>query len=167
MPEQIPLRGRDGEIRAWAIVDLGDFKAIARYPWHLGTDGYAVRSTRLDGRVRVIGMHRDVLGLALGDALQADHINRNKLDNRRANLRVLTDAENKQNRPSCRGATSRFRGVYWNARQQKWHARIGLRGRKHHLGFFTDEVEAAQACAEFLQASVPFAVPDPELAKVG
>jgi hypothetical protein len=73
-----------------------------------------------------------------------DHINRNKRDNRRCNLRVCTQVENMRNRCSTYGS-SKFKGVSWDARRKKWMAAIHINGTQIRIGFFADEVDAAKA----------------------
>lgn len=75
-----------------------------------------------------------------------DHINGNGLDNRRANLRPATYSQNLANRPKQRGPTrSKFKGLEFDKRQQKWKARIQHQGRKFYLGSFDSEIAAARA----------------------
>ncbi len=75
-----------------------------------------------------------------------DHVNGNGLDNRRANLRPATYSQNLANRPKQRGPTrSKFKGLDFDKRQQKWKARIQCQGRKFYLGSFDSEIEAAHA----------------------
>jgi hypothetical protein len=98
---------------ATALVDHADESLLREYRWKLN-NGYASRYDRNSGSAVV--MHRQIMGLAKGDPLVVDHINGKRLDNRRANLRVVTAAENSQNTPSRRGAASRYRNVFWNTR---------------------------------------------------
>jgi hypothetical protein len=104
---RIPLVRRDGSARAWAIVDPDDHEELSRFRWRLnqvssnpGKQGYAVRTAVLpDGRTRYQAMHRQIMGLWFGDPEEVDHRNRDTLDNRRANLHIVTHAENMRNRP--------------------------------------------------------------------
>lgn len=150
---RIPLRRRDGSVRAYALIDVGDAH-LAEHRWCLSSDGYAVRKTDES----IVRLHRAILGLHQGDGLQGDHINRDRLDNRRSNLRVVTNAENHQNVPGQDGKTSEFRGVSWNARKHKWQACVRAKGHLHWLGFFVDESRAAEAAAEFRVRNLPFSV---------
>ncbi len=131
--KQIPL----GE-GYYAYVDAADYEWLSQWTWHQ-CGGYAVR---LEKR-RLIFMHREITQAPRGRVV--DHKNRNKLDNTRDNLNVCTQQENLRNRSKRRGTASRFRGVSYNKSCAKWFARIGLDGRTIHLGYFTDEVEAARA----------------------
>lgn len=73
---------------------------------------------------------------------QLDHINGDKTDNRIANLRIATPAENAANRPRRSNGRSGFKGVSWCNRTGKWLASIRSDGRNRHLGYFTDPAEA-------------------------
>jgi hypothetical protein len=121
-------------------VNCEDFEFFIERSWRLNDRGYAISDQS------VKRMHRQVMELALGRALedkeQVDHINGDRSDNRRHNLRTASNQENCFNqRP--RQATSRFKGVYWYAMAGKWRASIQPGGVKVHCGTFDDEVEAA------------------------
>lgn len=88
-------------------------------------------------------MHREVMELEPGVG-QVDHRNRNRLDNQRQNLRLVTHAENMMNVGANKGSTSQYRGVSWNPRLRKWVA--SFRGK--YLGCFDDELAAAQRAAQ-------------------
>lgn len=72
-----------------------------------------------------------------------DHINRNKTDNRWANLRQATHRENMGNMGLRRANTSGFVGVVWDRTRGKWRAQIRLDGKKTNLGRFDDPIQAA------------------------
>lgn len=140
---RLPLCGRDGSVRAWAIVDEADATWASAFHWSL-SKGYAVRGeVGPDGRQRAVLLHRELLGLGPGDPLQGDHINRDPLDNRHANLRVVPRRGNLQNRGSLPGSSSRFRGVHFERWSGRWRAEIKVGGRKMRLGRFASEEEAA------------------------
>ncbi len=121
------------------MVDRADFAWLNQRKWHAsGEAGYA-RGT-VDGKG--VFMHRLIMNAPPG--LVVDHSNGNKWDNRRGNLRLCTSGQNGRNRRKWAG-TSRFKGVWWDAASRKWGAKIHYRGKTTYLGFFDDEVEAAQA----------------------
>lgn len=148
----IPLHARDGSVRAITLVDDADHAALSAHPWCLLGTGYAHRRT---GN-RIVLMHRVLMGLAHGDSRTVDHINGDKLDNRRANLRVCTQAENNQNRVS-RGGTSRYKGVHWDSERRKWFAQGSKPDGTHvALGRYASEEEAARVAADFRAKYLPF-----------
>jgi hypothetical protein len=89
-------------------------------------------------------MHRFLLGIA-DHNVQVDHRNHDGLDNRRANIRVATRAQNAQNQPKNKSGSSRFKGVCWDKDLLKWRARITVQRKKKHLGYFDSETDAAVA----------------------
>lgn len=143
-----------------ALVDDAVYVWASDVRWCQNAAGYVVRRSGKD----VIYLHRVILGLSKGDGIKTDHENGNKLDNRRENLRLATDALNKQNVRSI-GRTSRFRGVSYTSRNQSrpWVAQVQIDGRNHHLGYHAEEVSAAKAAEAFRRRHMPYAKPDPEL----
>jgi len=153
---RIPLRARDGSVRAYAIVDAADADWVNQWRWSLN-GGYAHRCTLKNYVRRKFLMHRELMGLVQGDGLEVDHINRNKLDNRRANLRVVSKSEQAQNRPSI-GKSSSLRGVSWSKQWNKWQVSITASGTRHFIGYFRSEKEAGAAAAKARKRLLPFAV---------
>lgn len=139
------------DIRGWALVDACDAH-LAAHRWTLDDKGYAMRYVRRDGVQLHQGMSRLILGLQAGDPRQADHVNGDRLDNRRANLRIVTNAENAQNMAAHSDARSAHRGVDWFVPHGKWRARAHIAGRSHHIGYFDDEAEAGAAASAFREA---------------
>lgn len=85
--------------------------------------------------------HRMILGLPEGNTQIVDHVNRNPLDNRRANLRICTRSQNCMNRKST--PRSGFKGVVQNG--SGWAAHIKMNRKVHHLGTYRTKEEAARA----------------------
>jgi hypothetical protein len=98
-----------------------------------------------------VSLHRWVLNNPLD--LVVDHINRNRCDVRRENLRPATYSQNARNRSPIRDKASKFKGVTWNKGRGKWEARITLadefysngRNKVRFLGYYTCDAEAAMA----------------------
>lgn len=86
-------------VHAYAIVDDDMLDFLSRWKWKAKPNGsgnhvYAVRNAVVDGKNVTLRMHRVVLGLGKDDPSDADHVNRNALDNRRHNLRPSTRQAN-------------------------------------------------------------------------
>ena len=131
--KSIPLHNYKGDVVANAIVDDNDFDWLSQFKWHLSSSGYA--------RDRAGYMHRLIMSAPKG--MEVDHINHEKLDNQRSNLRVCTDGENSRNQITSSGK-SRYRGVYLHP-DGKWCAQIKLNHKRLHIGLFHTEIEAARA----------------------
>lgn len=144
---RVPVKGGDGEV--FALVDAADYEKVAEHRWFL-TDGYARRAAtrKIRGRQRSYLMHREILGLVHGDHRQTDHVNHDRLDNRRSNLRITTGAENSRN-AGLRSGTSVYRGVSWYKRSGVWRAQATFAGVKHYLGSYAVEADAARAVNAF------------------
>lgn len=74
-----------------------------------------------------------------------DHINGNKLDNRKCNLRVVTTHQNNMNRSKGVKGSSQYKGVSYIASRKRWMAGIQVNNKSINLGFYKSEVNAAQA----------------------
>ena len=154
---QIPLRKKDGSVRAYVIVDAADAEWACQWRWHW-TDGYATRNVKANGRYTGYCLHRELMGVGSGDAREVDHRDRDRLNCRRENLRVLTKPENAQNRPSYRGASSRFRGVGWDRKANNWRAYVRFQGKQQYLGNFENEEIAAEVARAARTQLLPCAV---------
>ena len=121
------------------FVDDGDFDYLNQWSWNLGADGY-VRSKI---NRKTIYLHRLVLDAKKGWTV--DHISRNKLDNRRRNLRLCTRLDNSRNKSLQKNNTSGFKGVSWEKSRRKWSAHIYVNNKNKMLGRFSTATDAAEA----------------------
>lgn len=154
----VPLMKHDDSVRTHAVIDATDAAWVGQWRWHRDDDGYAVREVRTDdGRQRIL-LHRELLGLSASDELEGDHVNRDRLDDRRSNLRAIPTLGNRQNMPGQFGTSSVYRGVSWNRQTGKWDARVQTKGKNHRLGSFTDEHAAAEAARAGRARLLPYAV---------
>lgn len=140
--KQIPLN--QGYV---ALVDDEDYEELAKYTWHAVVGRrtvYAYRfGPRKEGR-KHIPMHRSLLN-APAD-MDVDHIDGNGLNNTRANIRLATTSQNNGNRAkTVRKTYSRFKGVTWYKRENRWVAQIVTNNKRRYLGIFTNEEDAARA----------------------
>ena len=136
----------------FAIVDAEDFDRLNKFTWYARLSSkawYAVRCKRTGEKTcsTLVWMHNVIVPPPRG--LMVDHANHNGLDNRKANLRLATHAQNMQNRRKLKtGCSSKYKGVVhrnYHNRRKLWNAYINANGRRIHLGCFMTELEAARA----------------------
>lgn len=133
------LYNKDGNKIAEAVVDADKYEVVKDHKWCMDFNGY-VKDSR--GRY----LHRVIVNK---DNLYVDHINGNKLDNRLANLRLCSNADNLKNRvklPS--NNTSGILGVRFRSDRNKWYAEIQCDNTKINLGSYLSKEEAIKARRE-------------------
>lgn len=136
-----------------ALVDLHDLSCISQKIWSARfkrKTPYTQSATTIDGKKSIIDMGRFILKLKHGDGRCVDHINGNPLDNRRVNLRICSQRENRINRPKpiFKNPSSRFKGVWLDKRKnlkRRWMAGLKLNNKRIWIGRFETEIEAAKA----------------------
>jgi hypothetical protein len=123
----------------YAYVDAADYEWLRQWNWQICSSGYAARHEK----GRLVLMHRQIMQPPKG--MVVDHIDGNKVNNCRFNLRVCTRKENVRNKRRRSNSSSRFKGVGYYKRSRKWYAKIWCLGEGIWLGYFMDEAEAARA----------------------
>jgi hypothetical protein len=137
MSQSIPLtRGYT------ALVDDSDYDPVHHSKWLYIGSGYAGRFVTIGGQKKLLYLHRFLLDAQPDQRI--DHINGDRLDNRRANLRLVTLFQNQQNRKCPTHTASNKKGVNWHRKKGKWHVRISVEGTRIHLGYYDDLETAAQ-----------------------
>ena len=131
------------------FVDDDDFDRINKYRWCYHGNGYAARGYHDNGMLIIVKLHQEIMGKPK-NGYEIDHINGNKLDNRKSNLRIVTHQQNvfnsKSKTPSTPSEhTSLHKGVYWRKNRKRWVSYITLNGKRTYLGSFQAEQEAALA----------------------
>lgn len=137
MTIEIPLANGRGVAR----VDDGDAGLVAGFRWRL-SGGYAVAWSGCRPNRVVVAMHR--LVLSAPPRVEVDHRDRDKLNNRRSNLRLATTRQNHGNVGRQSNNTSGYKGVCWVPRRG-WVANISDHGRLRHLGYHATAEAAARA----------------------
>lgn len=127
------------------LFDLEDYDKIKEYHWHKNSNGYAVCNIQRNNEWITISIHRLVMDAP--DGVEIDHIHGNKLDNRKSELRIVAQSDNKKNRSINTNNTSGYKGVSWNKNKQKWVANIQCNGQQFYLGAF-ESVYDAYICYE-------------------
>lgn len=127
----------------FAKIEDADYESLSLYNWFLGKNGYAYRSGKMKNSVRgkAVYLHREIMGFPDG---AVDHINRDKLDCRRSNLRCASKSQNALNAGVPSDNTSGHRGIDFDTSRRKWCARIKISGRQYNLGRHDDKLDAVR-----------------------
>lgn len=132
-------------------IDLEDLPKLLKYDfkWAKHKHGYVNTTTKkVDGLPISISLHRFIMDFPQG--LEIDHINFNKLDNRKSvNLRIVNRYENAQNAYVRKDSKSGFRGVTKVGSSKLWKAQCTLNGKLYNLGHFIDKEEASEVVSKF------------------
>jgi hypothetical protein len=124
------------------IIDEEDVPLIKPYKWYVCKDGYLFRHIKIANKRTTISMHRFISNA--DKTTQIDHINGNRKDNRKCNLRKATPRQNRFNTVKYKGI-SKYKGVSWNKKVKKWRAAIHFNKKYYSLGYFYNECDAAIA----------------------
>lgn len=123
------------------LCDIEDWERLKNHHWHLNAVGYAASGTS----DKSLLFHKEVTGTKTEII---DHINRNKLDNRKINLRIADKRINTINRELQPNNTTGHKGVYFDKRYGTWNARVTVLGKTIHLGTYKTKEEAIKARIE-------------------
>lgn len=120
-----------------ALVDEEDFEYINQFKWCVNSHGYALRGVyqKQNKKIKHIFMHRMINNTPIG--MQTDHINHNKLDNRKENLRIVTGRQNCHNRIYQSGLP-----VGVTKCGKKFRSQIYINGKQKYIGLFDTELDA-------------------------
>ena len=124
------------------IVDIEDYDLIKDDYWCISLDGYAVSCS---GRFTKKRLHRVLMGCENTPHVLVDHIDRDKLNNRRHNLRIVTAQQNAFNQSKRSNNKSGVIGVCWWDRDKNWLAQIKFNYKRHFLGYYDKFEDAVRA----------------------
>jgi hypothetical protein len=127
-----------------ALVDDEDFEYLNQFNWYLSKVGYAIGGELKMGIKAFIKMHRLIMGVS-DPKIKIDHKNRNKLDNRKCNLRICTPAQNSHNSTKRRNTKNNYKGVFYISKFNIWQSRCRMMGYDIFLGNYKSEIAAAYA----------------------
>lgn len=139
--KKLRLNGSRG---GFAIIDDGDYELVSKRKWHMVSRGY-VKSNHYAGggkanqMTETVSLHRFIMHPPTG--VVVDHVNGDKLDNRRSNLRLCSQKNNTRNAKLSKRNTSGYKGVFWASHANLWRVRVGNK----HVGYFKNKIEGAKA----------------------
>lgn len=120
--------------------DLEDYDLIKDYTWYIDKDGY-VKARELKQSKNIL-LHRLLFSYP---NCSIDHINHKKFDNRKNNLREVTNSQNSMNSELHKNNTSGVSGVNWDKNLRKWRVRITVNYERIDLGVYSKFEEAVKA----------------------
>lgn len=135
--KKISLTGKYGKGKS-LLLDDEDYEKFTcmGLRFRLSNEGYVV----FGGNAKAV--HRIIMNAPKGTFI--DHINHDKLDNRKSNLRICTNQQNSMNRKPYKGKSSKYKGVSYIKKLDKFQAMIQANGKPKFLGRFKTEEEAAK-----------------------
>jgi hypothetical protein len=124
-----------------------DVMSLGSWTAHGSKSGnYACMRTTIGGMRQRVWLHTLIMEELIGRSLKkdelVDHINQDKLDCRRSNLRMANRTQNNANKGKRKGTSSQYKGVSWSKKHEKWRCYIVIDRKLKHLGLFDDEKEA-------------------------
>ena len=130
--DAIILTNKKGEI----IVDDDDYYDLSHQTWMIDDDGYAKTNLKKKLITKLVTMTHYIMKT---DKI-VDHIDGNRVNNKKENLRIVTLHQNNMNKTKTNNTTSKYIGVYWDKNRNKWAVRI----KEKFIGRFDTEIQAAK-----------------------
>lgn len=135
---------KEGNVSGTFKIDLDMIDFVKTHKIHKHYDGYAIY--KADDNHRDMRLHRKVLGVECSDnSIYVDHINRDKSDNRKCNLRLVTPEQNARNTGMYSHNTSGYKGISFCKKRQRWEVYIHKNNKKINLGLYDKLNDAIQA----------------------
>jgi hypothetical protein len=125
------------------LVDYEDYEYLNQWKWYtqkVKNTFYAIRTDRTTGKAKTIRIHQVIMKTPIG--MEVDHKDGNGLNNQKYNLRNCTKHQNSMNKKLYENTSSKYKGVSYYPRYQKWVAYITLNRKRIFLGYFSKETEA-------------------------
>lgn len=141
----LPLNGKHGKGKS-VVIARQWLDEVSKYTWRavpgVNTTYAYTQITIGDGEQTSLAMHDLIMRPPKG--MKVDHIDGDGLNNEPSNLRVVTHSQNMMNRRPNRNSSSKYKGVSWDKRHQKWKAKIRYNNKIIHLGSYDDEETPAR-----------------------
>lgn len=150
----IPVKCQSGGY-VQALIDDRDAALVWTYTWHrTAVDGRVCAPLpRLLGHQRQTSLPRLVLGLQKEDEICVLHLDGDKLNCQRNNLKMVSRSQVMQ--AYCSKGVG-LRGASWSRHNRKWRSQVTQNGRQNHVGYFDTAEEAAAAASEWRRQHMPF-----------
>ncbi len=134
------------------FVDDEAFDIVSQHKWYIIKGRHTFYGVSGQGEKRK-DLHRYLMDCVKGDCEIIDHVDGNGLNCQFVNLRRCTVQQNNRNSRGTVDSSSKYKGVHWHIRRQKWSASIRVNSKLKYLGLFTSEMEGAlaynAACREY------------------
>lgn len=125
------------------IIDYDDYDKVKNAYWGVNKNNYVYGGIRRNGKKECIGIHRYLVDEYSSNFI--DHINGDRTDNRKINLRIVDSSQNAQNTPVRIDNKSGVTGVFWYEPHQKWISYININKKRISLGHYSNFVDAVKA----------------------
>jgi hypothetical protein len=122
------------------IVDDDMHEMYGKYNWTQHTKGFACRSMKMEGKWKTVFLHRLVMNVPQGK--EVDHINGDRLDNKKSNLRICSREDNAKNRMKRYDSQQPFKGI--RLRKGRWEVNLQCDKKAYYLGRYNTAIEAAK-----------------------
>lgn len=134
-----------------ALIDDDDYDNVSQFKWYASKVKrnqmivyYARRAFTIDGKQKIIPLHEFIIGKS-ENGLEIDHIDGNRLNCCRNNLRYVTHQQNTMNKHRYKKCKTKYRGVYSNSKCKTFSALIGVNNKRIRLGSYNNQEDAAMA----------------------
>lgn len=131
----------------YTLVDNEDFYRFGKMRWRMDYHGYVIISKQIDGKIKTLLLHREIMKVSGIKGIDIDHIDGKPLNNQKSNLRKCSRSENAVYSKIRKNNTSGYKGVHLRkcCKYKKWVSRITKNGNKIILGYFYNPIDAAKA----------------------
>lgn len=140
------LYDKNNEVIGYSIIDTEDVEIVSKYKWHLANE-YVITLVKDKNKVRTLFLNHLIMNFdkRKNKDLVCDHINRDRKDNRKENLRIVDFQTNGINKGTQSNNTSGTPGISYSKERKKWESYIKIGYKKINLGRYKTKKEAIKA----------------------